>query len=235
MRGRFAPDGRYALVTGGDLTTAGVSVLDPDRGAGSAVVVPDVQLFDGNPSFSWVADSSGFLARDGSTWGVTPVNGGPFVPGVPGLLTRWRQPSIPGLEDPTGETQRPYGWGFVVDPWYDHQLDPAIPVHAALSFDGNSIWHLFDEPGASRAILAKLTGPAVVESVRSFELPAGPALGFWLSPDDSQVVLYYDSFEGGRFVLAPVGSADGIARTGSVFDGNVMDWVPAAAQDWPGR
>jgi hypothetical protein len=246
MRGRFAPDGRYALFCGSDCraipttngatvrTSSGVWVLDPDRGTGSAVTVPDVQMFGGNPAFMWVADSSGFLAQSGSTWGVTLVDDGSFVPREPGLTTRWLQPSIPGLEDPTARTQQAYGTGFVVDPWYTGELEPAVPVHAALSFDGSSIWHLFDEPGASRAVLAHLTGPGVVGSVRSFVLPAGPALGFWLSPDDTHVVLYFGSSDSTGSVLAPVGQADATA-TGSVIDGNVADWVPAAAEAWPGR
>ena len=41
-----------------------------------------------SPDIFWAADGSGFLAQRGTEWGVTPLDGGPFLPGLPKLLDR---------------------------------------------------------------------------------------------------------------------------------------------------
>jgi hypothetical protein len=142
-----------------------VRVLDPDVGTASEIILPRVRTFGGGPEIIWTADGSGFLGQEGAEWGVTPLDGGPFRPGAPKLLSREFSPTRPDLDGPGG-------WQL---PGGDSGLAPATPVAAQLTADAEAIWQLLDDSAgpSPRALLARLTGPGTVGSVRAFDLPAG--------------------------------------------------------------
>ena len=250
QNGRWGPDGRWAhfcdeapdcgpVHQRDDSGISGpVRVLDPELGPGSEIIVPLVQTFGGNPEIVWAADGTGFVARDGTEWGVTPIDGGPFVPGVPTLQSRWLNPSVPGFDDPTSLTQQGHGTEFTPDVWSGSKLSHATPVNVQLSADGEAIWQLLDDTDrpSPQALLARLTGPGSIASVRTFEIPSGPVTGFTLSPDDAFVAIYLGSgSDQPPFVLEPVTPGDP-AAPGPLIHGSLAGLVPAAAADmWPSR
>ena len=204
MGGRFGHDGRWAHYREGQGAGGGaVSVFDPELGTGSEIIVPRVQTFGGGPSIIWAADGSGFLARNPS-WGVTPLDGGPLVPGVPKVLSRWLGPTPLGAEVSTGLTQLD-GPQAATELSYDGGRIKVTPVAQRFSADGEAIWQLFeDADGASpRALLAKLAGPSDFDPVRAFGIPTGPVIGFTLSPDDTFVAIHVGDFDEERFVRSP--------------------------------
>ena len=231
--GEWGPDGRYALFCSASTEPpncgqsrgmqaqkylGAVVVLDPDRGATPEIIVPAVQTIStinapyvptsgDRLDIFWTADGSGFLAHDGE-WGVTPLDGRPFVPGVPKILSRSWDPTRPDLST-----------------WLGAALDPATPVGLETPSDRTAAWWLLDDPDHSfpRAQLARLTGPDTVESVRTFDLPAGPAVGFVLSADDTFVAIDVSDGDQPRFVLAPMGNRTQTLPTGPAIDGWLVE------------
>jgi hypothetical protein len=252
--GRWGPAGQYALFCARDgheapieepqtrtlgtddrgdrsvmIDLGRVLVLGLDGDANSEVTVPMVQTFGGGPEIVWTADGSGFLAQQGTTWGITPLDGGPFRPGVPKVLSRSMDPSRPDLEDLLDN----------VVPGRAQPWTQGLIAAAQLAADGEAVWWLLDErvgPGP-RALLAKLhvegpvegkvTAPEMVELVRRFDLPAAPT-GFTPSPDDTLMAVH---LEGPlpRFVL--VSPEPETATVSEVIDGALAGFVPAAIAD----
>lgn len=227
--GRWGPNGEYALFFSGNINLGQARVLDLDHGIDSEIIVPTVQTFGGGPEIFWAADGSGFLAQQGTVWGIRPLDGGPFRLGAPTLLSRDTNVVRPDLDDPGG-------WAI---PGGDTGLAPATPVSAHLAADREAIWQLLDDPTGSspRALLARLSAPGVVESIRTVELPARPARDFQLAPDDTFGVIYVDNASGDGWepVLAPIGADDTTATAGPVIHGAFAGLVPASTADtWPG-
>jgi hypothetical protein len=234
MSGRWGPRGLWAHYDEGNISGGSVHVFDPDRGADSAITVSGVQTFGGNPSIVWAADGSGFLARSGDGWGVKPLDGGPFVPGIPDISERWLGPIPLGAAVPTDLGSPGISRG--ADEHYEGQLQLTVPVATQFSSDGLAIWQLFDDPDGTsdRALMVRLTGPDEVGSVHGFEVPSGPVIGFRLSPDDGFAAIDVGGFDADRFVLVPTGPGAAVVATGPVVEGRVAGLVPAAAADlWP--
>lgn len=214
-----------------------VQVIDPDLGAASEVIVPHVQTFGGGPEFVWAADGSGFLAQRGTEWGVTPLDGGPFVPGVPRVFSRLWGTTPLGADTPTGLS----AWddmGVWADVSYRGRLIEERLVGSQLSVDGAALWRLFDDVAstAPQAVLAMVTGPGEVASVQAIDVPVRPVQWFELSPDDAFAAIFFGNDEPQRFVLAPLTPGDHSGSTPAVIDGSLAGLVPAATADaWPGR
>jgi hypothetical protein len=237
MRGRWGPDGRYALYCGSDCgadpgVARGVRVLDPDVGTDSGVIVPNVQTFGPNPEIIWAADGSGFLERLGSEWAVKLIAGGQpgrVVSGVLRIQSRWFQPAAAGEADPIADPT--YDTRFTGRPWYAGELSPATSVAAQVSADGTAVWQLLQDDDPERAMLAQLIGPGDVGSVRTFELPSGPAVWFSLSADDSLVAIAVDDSEHPRWTLGALGDAGQIVTTGPAIEGGLAGFVQAGLAD----
>jgi hypothetical protein len=229
--------GRVARVVG---ATGAVQVIDPEQGPASRIVVHGVQLHGGGPEIIWAADGSGFLHGEDVKAGVTPLDGGPVVPGFPKVLSRWVG---------TGRYLDPFGSGGmaqvqVVDgpteTWYRDELAPATPVDAQLAADGLTVWLLLDDSSgpSPRALLAHLTGVGQIDSVTAIPLPVGPATGFELTRDDTFVAIHLGA-DRARFIIAPV-SGDptdgaGVGPARQAIEGDLMGLVPASLADtWPG-
>jgi hypothetical protein len=231
---RWGPGGEAALVCGPDCgSPSGMSdrvrVLDLDQGTESFVT--GVQLQDGTPEPIWAADGSGFLYHFQTLgWGVTPLDGGPVVQGLPGILSRrWRLAS---------GTLR----GQLIDAmtvgksWLGESLAPAVPVAAQNAADGEAIWVLLDQSDGDlyEAVLAKVTGPDEIALVRRFDVPMTVTGALRLSDDDAHAALGLGSDAPWPFVVVPlVGGDDTPTNTGPPVDGLLLGLVPAAADAWP--
>jgi hypothetical protein len=221
-----------------------VRVLRPDLGVSSEIIVPYVETFGGGPEIFWTADGSGFLGHDGTEWGVTPLDGGPFRPGAPRLLTRELDLDVEHGSVYRSRLGDPGSWKM---PGTGSGLVSATVQGAQLAADGNAVWQLLVDPAdpSPQAFLARLTGPGTVESVRAFDLPV-PAGAFTLSADDTFVALGLAGpadagcpecgtpvWDG--FVLAPMGRGDATVTAGPAIEGDLAGLVPAVIADsWPG-
>jgi hypothetical protein len=119
-------------------------------------------------------------------------------------------------------------------------LAPATPVTAQLTADGDGIWQLLDagvDP-PPRVLLARLTGPGALGSVRSYDLPEGQAAWwFTLSPDDTFVAIHLRTPDGApwSFVFAPVGADASTVEAGPAIEGTLAGLVPVVTADtWAG-
>ena len=222
---------RYVAGLGSDCGgRAKVRVLDLDDGTES--IVHNVQLHDGTPEPIWAADGSGFLYQfENLTWGVTPLDGGPVVQGIPTILSRrFRlEPPAPGARAELLDALE------VGRAWLGDELAPAVPVAGQNAADGRGIWLLLDDSrgAAHQAILARLTDPGVVAEVHRFDVPQAVS-GLRLSDDDTFAALYLGLDEPWPFVLAPIGDGHSTA-TSAPIDGLLAALVPASADTWPGE
>jgi hypothetical protein len=152
--GRWGPDGQYALYCGyppdcGQVplgepnigSAHAARVLDPEKGASSEIIVTHVQLHGGGPEIVWAADGSGFLTRSPS-WGVNPLDSGPYVKGVPKVLSRWWAPTPLGSDHPT-EVSNIDEPGVTTEISYEGERIRAAPVAEQFSADGQAIWQLW--------------------------------------------------------------------------------------------
>ncbi|MCY7417809.1 MAG: hypothetical protein LH650_04805 [Chloroflexi bacterium] len=231
---RWVPDGQFAMHMLGPQSPGTVLVIDPEQGPSSAVLVPNVAMYGGGPEIVWAADGSGFLTGDRAPLGVTPIDGGPFIPGAPKDLSR-----VYGNGRVAGSGQAGVGTMNALDgpttQWYHDELAPATPVHSQFAADGEAVWLLLDETvgPTPRAVLAKLTGAGQIASVQTIAFPEGPVAGLRLSSDDTYAAIYLGS-EYTRFVLVPVAADEPPATAGPAIDGFLVGLVPAAAADaWP--
>ena len=273
MSGRWGPDGRWAHFCGADCDQAAVvytqatddpgfprtsttmdrgqvRVLDLDNGV-SSVVVPLVQTFGGGPDFFWAADGSGFLAQRATGWGSRPVDGGPFVPGLPKLLDRGQYATVPGLDDQYATV---FGLDVLTEYtdeyWHVTEPDTATSVAVQRSADWAAVWEaLVDTHDTSpRAVLARRAGPGAVDSIHTFAVPDDlgwavrdldggfVAPWFTLAQDDTFVALHGANVDREAFVLAPLTPGDQVGATGPVIEGWLAGLVPAAVADtWPGQ
>jgi hypothetical protein len=274
--GDWGPDGRYARfctdsteppncgqplgprsgqgASESHMDAGAVRVLDPDRGTSSEVIAPRVQTFGGGPDIFWTADGSGFLGRRGTEWGVTPIDGGPFVPGIPKLLDRGQYATTPGLDEQYAAT---LGLDvlaqYINEDWHATEPDSATSVAVQRSADWSAVWQVLVDTHDTtpRAVLARRAAPGAGDSVHTFAVPEdlgwavrpvdgqdGSFVLPWvtLAPDDTFVALHGANVDLDLFVLAPVAVGDQTAATGPVIEGWLAGLVPAAVADaWPGQ
>ncbi len=267
--GDWGPDGRYALfcTDSAEPSNCGqplgsqphqdmgaVRVLDLDAGGDSEIIVPSVQTFGGGPDIFWAADGSGFLAQRGTEWGVTPLDGGPFIPGLPKLLDRGQYTTTPGLDEQYATTLGLEVLAQYIDEdWHATEPETATSVAVQRSTDWAAVWQaMVDTHDTSpRAVLARRAGPGAVDSVHTFAVPEdlGWAIRavdgqegsfvipwFTLAPDDTFVALHGANVDRDLFVLAPLTPRDQTAASGPVIEGLLAGLVPAAVADtWPGQ
>jgi hypothetical protein len=228
-----------------------VRVLDLDRDLVSQVIVPSVQTFGGGPDIFWAADGSGFLAQRGTEWGVTPLDGGPFIPGLPKLLDRGQYATTPDLDQQYATTfGLPELAQYSDEDWHVTEPGTATSVAVQRSADWSAVWQtLVDTHDTSpRAVLARRGEPGAVESVHTLAVPQDlgwvvrdldgqggfVAPWFTLAPDDTFVALHGANVDRDMFVLAPLTSGDQTASSGPVIEGWLAGLVPAAVADrWP--
>lgn len=104
-------------------------------------------------------------------------------------------------------------------------------MSAQLSADGEAVWCLLDSPEgpSGRALLAKLTEPGTVESVRRLDIPAAPS-GFMPSPDDTLMAVHLDGSVP-RLVLVSIDPDPATVTSPRIADrGSVRPRTDAGAQ-----
>jgi hypothetical protein len=224
MGPRFGPDGLVAFPCGAPPRCDGfgshqVLVMDLDEPDAGARTISGVPFLGGGPEIVWAADGSGFLEEGpASGWGVKPLDGGPYRPGFPRVLSRRIAADVPGH-------------------WLGGGHQTAAGQYLGdgqMSATGDSIWQLAQQPDDPRLTLDRIAVDRSTTTTMGrlpVELPPGRGdsptmVGLSLSPDDTVAAVTVDPADGSAPYATLFRTSDADANApGVMVPGRLMGWV----------